>query len=178
LTFRRLENMEAERPLPVNVVVPPNSTSPIVRLRPVRRNRTTGALPAITIDLGASDTPADLDHLYAVPFGGVAPRQLIQGFDGSDTHREAMRYALDISMPVGTEILAARGGTVLYVQDGFSRGARNPELIDEANLVVVAHADGSMASYGHLRTRPAEHHRPTIHPGAGSTPGERNAFRT
>ena len=63
-----------------------------------------------------------------------------------------MRYSLDFAMPQGTPILAARGGTVFYLQDGFTRGGTNPDLLERANLVAVAHRDGTMASYGHLRS--------------------------
>ena len=37
------------------------------------------------------------------------------------------------------------------LQDGFTEGGADPELLERANLVVVAHSDGTMASYGHLR---------------------------
>lgn len=40
---------------------------------------------------------------------------------------------------------------VAYVQDGFTRGGLTPDLIERANLVVVGHDDGTLASYGHLR---------------------------
>jgi murein DD-endopeptidase MepM/ murein hydrolase activator NlpD len=62
-----------------------------------------------------------------------------------------MHYSLDFAMPEGTPVLAAREGTVLLVQDGFTEGGTDPGLIERANLVVVAHDDGTMASYGHLR---------------------------
>lgn len=149
-SFRALQNLRPDRALPVRLVVPPHTTVPLVRLRAVRPSRRMGAQPSISIDLGASDTKPDSAYLYAVPFGGTAARELIQGFDGSDTHRLGMRYALDFAMPVGTPILAARGGTVLYVQDGFVEGGRDPDLLERANIVVVAHDDGTMASYGHL----------------------------
>jgi murein DD-endopeptidase MepM/ murein hydrolase activator NlpD len=61
-----------------------------------------------------------------------------------------MRYSLDFAMPEGTPVLAARVGTVLYLQDGFTVGRADPDLLERANLVVVAHSDGTMASYGHL----------------------------
>jgi murein DD-endopeptidase MepM/ murein hydrolase activator NlpD len=136
--------------LPIERVVPANSSMPLVRLRAVRPGRSVGAQPSISIDLGASDTRPDPDQLYAVPFGGSAPREIIQGFDGPDTHRLGMRYALDFAMPEGTPILAARSGVVLYIQDGFTEGRRDPDLLERSNIVVVAHGDGTMASYGHL----------------------------
>lgn len=52
-------------------------------------------------------------------------------------------------MPEGTPVLAARSGTVV-VQDGFKEGGTDPDLLQSANIVVVAHSDGTMASYGHL----------------------------
>jgi murein DD-endopeptidase MepM/ murein hydrolase activator NlpD len=152
LSFRELQNLQADRPLPVRIVVPPETTLPLVRLLPIRRDRRVGAVPSISIDLGSSETDPDPDpdHLYAVPFGGTDAREIVQGFDGTDTHREGMRYALDFAMPEGTPVLAARAGTVLYVQDGFTEGGRDIELLERANIVVVAHSDGTMASYGHL----------------------------
>ena len=38
----------------------------------------------------------------------------------------------------------------MHVQDGFERGGADPELLQRANIVVVAHSDGTIASYGHL----------------------------
>ena len=104
---------------------------------------------AIAIDLGSSTTEPD-DFVYAVPFGGTARRPLIQAFGGGGTHLGSMRYSLDFGMPRGTPVLAAREGVVLYLQDGFTEGRADPELLERANLVVVAHEDGTMASYGHL----------------------------
>jgi murein DD-endopeptidase MepM/ murein hydrolase activator NlpD len=88
--------------------------------------------------------------LYASPFGGTSARPLIQGFDGDETHLGSMRYALDIAMPSDTPVFAARDGVVLYLQDGFTEGGTDPRFLERSNLVVVAHRDGTMASYGHL----------------------------
>jgi len=105
---------------------------------------------AISIDLGSSATEPDPDAVYGVPFGGGARRPLIQGYGGEGTHLGSMRYSLDFGMPRGTPVLAARDGVVLYLQDGFTEGGADPALLERANLVVVAHSDGTMASYGHL----------------------------
>lgn len=150
LTFRSLKNLQVAAPLPGTWVVPPQSSLPLVRLQAVVPGRPIDARPSLTIDLGSSATEADTTYLYAVPFGGSVARKVIQGFDGNDTHRLGMRYAVDFAMPEGTPVLASREGVVLYVQDGFSRGGRDPSLIERSNMVVVAHADGTMASYGHL----------------------------
>ena len=65
------------------------------------------ARASISIDLGASDTAADEEYMYGIPFGGDVPRRLIQGFDGSETHLGGMRYALDFAMPEGTPVFIA-----------------------------------------------------------------------
>jgi murein DD-endopeptidase MepM/ murein hydrolase activator NlpD len=149
LTFRAVSNLRA--PLePVERIVPPRSAVEIP-VEAVRNGRPFHADVAISIDLGSSTTEPDPDFLYAVPFGGSARRPLIQGFEGDETHLGSMRYSLDFGMPQGTPVLAAREGVVLYVQDGFTEGRADPRLLERANLVVVAHGDGTMASYGHLR---------------------------
>lgn len=149
LTFRALSNLVPPAEDTVRRVVPPHSSVDIP-LRVVRRGQPVHADIAISIDLGASDTQPDPDFVYAVPFGGSARRPLIQGYDGEGSHLASMRYSLDFGMPRGTPVLAAREGIVLYLQDGFRAGGTDPSLLERANLVVVAHADGTMASYGHL----------------------------
>lgn len=150
LTFRSPGNLRPGAHLPIERVIPPESSGILVRLSSIVQNQSIRARVTIAIDLGSSTTEPDADHLYAVPFGGDARRELIQGFDGAESHSASMRYSLDFAMPVGTEVLAARAGTVLYLQDGFTEGRAHPDLLEQANLVVVAHSDGTMASYGHL----------------------------
>ena len=150
LSFHLLQNFAADVELPVESVVAPRSNETLVRLRRIQRDRPATAEASIAIDLGSGDIKVDTDYLYAVPFGGFLPRELSQGFNGPYSHRDSMSYALDLSMPEGTPVLASRPGIVLYVQDGFSEGGPDPDLLERANVVVVAHGDGSMASYGHL----------------------------
>lgn len=150
LTFRSFHNLKPPLLARGERVVAAESTVALAHLDVIVRGAPVAAEASITIDLGASGTAPDEDYLYGIPFGGEVPRRLIQGFNGSDTHMEGMRYALDFAMPEGTPILAARGGTVVHVQDGFEKGGMDPDLLQRANVVVVAHSDGTVASYGHL----------------------------
>jgi murein DD-endopeptidase MepM/ murein hydrolase activator NlpD len=149
LEFRDVANLLSPSQR-VQRVVPPNSSVEIP-IPAVRLGEPFRADVAISIDLGSSTTEPDPDFVYSVPFGGFAPRPVIQGFDGDETHLASMRFSLDFGMPQGTPVLAAREGVVLYLQDGFTEGRADPRLLERANLVVVAHSDGTMASYGHLR---------------------------
>ena len=152
LTFRSRGNLRPLADGPIERVVPPESDMILVRMRNIVQDWSISAeLLSISIDLGSSTTEADADHLYAVPFGGDRPRELVQGFDGAESHLASMRYSLDFAMLRGTPVLAARAGTVFYLQDGFTVGGTDPDLLERANMVVVAHSDGTMASYGHLR---------------------------
>ena len=150
LTFRSPGNLRPGAGLPIERVVPPESSAILVHMRTIVQDESVRARLTIAIDLGATTTEPDADHLYAVPFGGDFPRELTQGFGGSGSHLASMRYSLDFAMPEGTPVLAARAGRVLYLQDGFTEGGTDPDLLEQANLVVVAHSDGTMASYGHL----------------------------
>jgi murein DD-endopeptidase MepM/ murein hydrolase activator NlpD len=149
LEIRALQNLRRPARLPIERVVPARSRATLVVLDVVERGATRAVESAVSIDLGASDTRPD-DYLYGMPFGGEEPRPLLQGFNGSDTHMLGMRYALDFTMPEGTPVLAARRGIVVHVQDGFTAGGVDPGLLERANLAVVAHDDGTLASYGHL----------------------------
>lgn len=164
LTFRALDNLMPPGEDTVRRIVSPHS-SVTVPLRAVRFGRPVHADIAISIDLGSSSTEPEPDVVYSVPFGGSARRPLIQGFDGEGSHLGSMRYSLDFGMPRGTPVLAAREGVVLYLQDGFTEGRADPRLLERANLVVVAHRDGTMASYGHLTPGLAVAVGDTVHEG-------------
>ena len=85
---------------------------------------------------------------YRLPFELDSPRYMVQGPNGRFTH--IGEQAFDFAMPVGTPVLAAREGVVARVRDGFRDGGLDPKLTYRANEVLIAHADGSFASYVHL----------------------------
>ncbi len=74
-----------------------------------------------------------------------------QAFDGTRSHSGEDRYAVDFPMPEGTPIHAARSGLVCYVRDEYWEGGWRTELRDRDNHVIIAHQDGTMSRYLHLR---------------------------
>ncbi|MCW8874061.1 MAG: M23 family metallopeptidase, partial [Xanthomonadales bacterium] len=86
------------------------------------------------------------------PFGADEAFPISQGFQGDRTHTTPdSEFAVDIVMPVGTAILAARDGTVMDVEEDFNRGgADRDKFVDKANQVRILHDDGTMAVYAHL----------------------------
>lgn len=83
---------------------------------------------------------------YIVPFQVGTERWLSQSnCDGF--HNELDWFAYDFDMPIGTPILAARGGTVTWIQEQYEDGDHD---FYHSNTVQVTHEDGSFAQYLHL----------------------------
>lgn len=83
---------------------------------------------------------------YPHPWRG-GPFRLAQGANGRYSHFGPKgRYAMDIAMPEGTPIIAARGGVVVKVENGQSGRGTHPS----GNFVRILHPDGTMGVYLHL----------------------------
>ena len=99
---------------------------------------------------------------YRAPFALAQSFTVTQAPPDAITHVDpASRHAIDIAMPVGTAVHAAREGTVINVAHKFFRGGLQIERSDEANFVQVLHDDGTNAVYAHLqmdtiRVRPGQ----------------------
>ncbi|MBC3423788.1 MULTISPECIES: M23 family metallopeptidase [unclassified Pseudomonas] len=96
----------------------------------------------------AMGDPAQRPQAYRYPFpwrGG--PFRLSQGPNGRYSHFGPKgRYAMDIAMPEGTPIIAARGGVVVKMENRQTGRGNNPS----GNFVRILHADGTMGVYLHL----------------------------
>lgn len=93
----------------------------------------------------------DAGVLYRLPFAGGATFRVGQGCDGTFTHRGAQNFAVDFNMPEGTPIHAARAGRVVDLKEDSRRGGADAAYRNDGNYVIVAHADGTLAQYFHLR---------------------------
>jgi murein DD-endopeptidase MepM/ murein hydrolase activator NlpD len=99
---------------------------------------------------------------YRAPFALAQGFRISQAFPTRRTHTDAGSwYAVDVAMPVGTQIFAAREGTVIEIAAKFFEGGADPRNVTRANLVRILHPDGTMAMYAHLqwdsiRVRPGQ----------------------
>ena len=90
---------------------------------------------------------------YVLPYGVGTSHRVLQGnctpswFDSWNSHQEAApwAFAYDFEMPIGTPILAARGGTAVYVLDSLP-----DDYWDKENLLIIEHSDGTYSAYAHL----------------------------
>jgi murein DD-endopeptidase MepM/ murein hydrolase activator NlpD len=99
---------------------------------------------------------------YRAPFATAATHLVSQAPPDSVTHDDdGSRHAVDIALPEGTAVHAAREGIVINVAHRFFRGGTAQETRDEANFVQILHDDGTTAVYAHLqmntvRVRPGQ----------------------
>ena len=122
LTFPELENLESSLSEGAIVVVGASASEPVARL--TVRDPTLPHLYDFRWHFWLGDPKARHDGAarYRMPFGGGAPRRLSQGANGKYSHRG--EYAFDFLMPIGTPVLAAREGIVVWVVDRSSAAAR------------------------------------------------------
>ncbi|WP_170176701.1 peptidoglycan DD-metalloendopeptidase family protein [Litorilituus sediminis] len=91
------------------------------------------------------------DSLYKFPSSSGREFLITQSFNGRFSHsKQPNQYAVDIAMPVGTSINAARAGIVVGVKDDYHMSGKSQYFLDKANYVQVLHNDGTFAVYAHL----------------------------
>jgi murein DD-endopeptidase MepM/ murein hydrolase activator NlpD len=95
----------------------------------------------------------DPNAKYRLPFRDGLSFRINQAPGGPlPTHDNVYsRDAVDITMPVGTPIVAARAGYVIMNIRPYDSGKLEPDFLDKANMVRVMHDDGTWADYVHLQ---------------------------
>jgi murein DD-endopeptidase MepM/ murein hydrolase activator NlpD len=145
LKLSKLRNVQGQPPSSIRRVVPARSSVSLVILTAQQAGKPLGYAQTLMSSIG---DPQGEAHGYRYPFpwrGG--PFRLTQGPNGQYSHFGAKgRYAMDIAMPEGTPIIAARGGTVIKVENEQNNRGDNPS----GNFVRILHEDGTMGVYLHL----------------------------
>lgn len=88
--------------------------------------------------------------LYVLPYSAGASYFLDQGNCAAPGygHTGVRKYGYDFLMPIGSTIVAARGGTVLHVEMSHFDGQVASSGMD--NFIVIQHDDGTNGLYGHF----------------------------
>jgi murein DD-endopeptidase MepM/ murein hydrolase activator NlpD len=163
-------NVTASRPLPMAVVIPPRSTEVITTLAAASPQAPWGFRYIYHHFVGDFKAQPAREWPYRIPVDPVQGTRISQGPGAPLTSHENgfSRYAVDIPVPIGTPILAARAGTVIDTRLGSDRGGAEPTYADEGNYVRVLHDDGTQALYWHLKQNGV-----LVRPGARVVEGQR-----
>jgi len=101
--------------------------------------------------LGSPEAAHNPTRPYRAPFSVGTTFRVSQAYPDHVTHLTPdSAYAVDIAMPDGTAVYAARAGTVINVRHDSFRGGTAAAMADQANLIEILHDDGTIAVYGHL----------------------------
>lgn len=146
-------NAVPDRPFPVFAVVPPDGGE-------LELGRVQGEDPGrgYSFRTEAAWRPGDFtarhssDAAYRLPYADGESFRIGQAPGGPITTHTTpeSEFAVDIPMPEGTPVLAARDGVVIHAEGGHAEGGQRPELLGRANEVRILHGDGTAASYAHL----------------------------
>jgi len=101
------------------------------------------------------------DAVYRLPWPEGQAQRFIHAKGANPHFQKRDLHAVDIGLPKGTEVLAAREGVVEAVEESQGRDGDEQPATFEGNFVRVRHADDTYATYAHLaqrgvRVRPSE----------------------
>jgi len=146
LAFTGMSNVRGAPAQTIRRVLPARSNTRLALLTAVSGGKPLVYTPMFQYSLG---DPAGAAQGYRYPFpwrGG--PFRLSQGANGDYSHfGPKNKYAMDIAMPVGTPIIAARAGVVVKTENSQNGRGTDPS----GNFVRILHDDGTMSVYLHLK---------------------------
>ncbi|MFW0753408.1 peptidoglycan DD-metalloendopeptidase family protein [Pseudomonas sp. H11T01] len=146
LSFADLKNVSGAPQQSIRRVLPARSNSRLALLTATRAGTPLTYTPKFRYSLGDPSGAAQA-YRYPLPWRG-GPFRLTQGANGQYSHFGVKnRYAMDIAMPEGTPIIAARGGVVVKTENAQTGRGTDPS----GNFVRVLHDDGTMGVYLHLK---------------------------
>jgi murein DD-endopeptidase MepM/ murein hydrolase activator NlpD len=152
LRLEKAANVRTDPVLPARIVLPGRTDTRAARISVANPDNSFAYRFAYSYMPGDVNAKPNPDALYRLPFPAQQPFRVSQAFGGKASHTDEQNYyAVDITMPEGTPVLAARDGVVMTVDnDFFGNGLDLKKYGDRANNVRIVHADGTMAVYAHL----------------------------
>jgi murein DD-endopeptidase MepM/ murein hydrolase activator NlpD len=152
LKLNDADNVTTEPPLPARLVLPGQAEQRLLTIRATDPGQGFSYRLSYQQMIGPplDRLPAEVNYYPPFPLGLQFP--ISQGFDNDQTHSEPPnQYAVDIVMPIGTPILAARSGRIMDMEDNFHGAAQQERYLTRSNQIRILHDDGTMAVYAHLQ---------------------------
>jgi murein DD-endopeptidase MepM/ murein hydrolase activator NlpD len=157
--FAETNNAQATPKFPSRFIVAPGTSDPLFEIGAVNEGESWSITLKYRYALGKPLDNYKPTEYFFPPIAPDASFPITQAFGGSFSHQdEQNKYAVDIAMPEGTSVYAARSGLVMEVEDDFFKGGVNKAYSNEANSIRILHDDGSMAIYAHMELEKAQVH--------------------
>jgi len=153
LAFATIEGVEFPDPdQELRWVVPARTEFVLVRLANLENPTPPRVVYQYEYLTGDPAATPDTAFNYRAPFAAGSRHAITQAYPDNATHQTPDSYfAVDIAMPVGTDVVAARDGVVFDVASkNYEGGTDARKYADLANIVRILHDDGSFSVYAHL----------------------------
>jgi murein DD-endopeptidase MepM/ murein hydrolase activator NlpD len=144
-------NMDADVPLPYTATYPGDETTPALTLSVADSGAAWRWQYSYHWVRGILDAAHDDTYVYSLPYASGTAHKVGQGFNGTFSHYDMDQYCIDWNMDEGTEVLAARDGVVVAIEESFSEGGADESFKDYGNYVIIQHADDTIGEYYHFQ---------------------------
>jgi murein DD-endopeptidase MepM/ murein hydrolase activator NlpD len=121
----------------------------ISKIQVIKPNGGGGYKTKSQANYGDSTILNPIDYNYSLPFQKGQSFKIDQGYNGTFSHQN--ENSLDFTMPIGTEITAARDGVVVKVVENNDQSCANKSCASFNNYILIYHNDGTFSEYVHLK---------------------------
>ncbi len=172
IDFSEKDNVKATPDLPKQFVIEPGKSDTLFAVNGINEQDAWKLAVKYSYIIGRPLLNYRSTASYWPPIAPNSSFQISQAFGGTFSHTdEQNKYAVDIAMPIGTPVYAARSGLVLEVDNDFYKGGTNKAYGSEANSIRILHDDGAMTIYAHLELETAQ-----VYPGLAVVAGQKIGY--
>ena len=142
--------MTADRGKTITETVAPNESRLFMVLQETNTKKSLYGFDCAST-IGSVDATHDDEFLYRLPYETGKSYYVLQGYGSRLSHTGPEEYTVDFKMREGTPVHAARGGSVVKMEESHSRGCWRAGCGEYANYIVILHDDWTTGEYYHLQ---------------------------